>query len=79
MGGEIRKAEFNCGGGVELLFLGFWIIGVTLKGLWGVDNGAVAVEESCVLDAKYGTVLIISSGRVFVFNCSLKARYLFCY
>ena len=79
MGGEVRKAGFNCGGGVELLLLGFWIIGVTLKGLWGVDNGAVAVEESCVLDAKYGTVLIISSGRVFVFNCSLKARYLFCY
>ena len=51
---------------------------VTLKGLMGVDNAAVAVEESCVLDVKSGTVLLISSGRVLVFNCSLKARYLFC-
>ena len=41
-------------------------------------NAVVAVEESCVLYVKYGTVLIISSGRVLVFNCSLKARYLFC-
>ena len=40
-------------------------------------NAAVAVEESCVLNAESGTVLIISSGRVLVFNCSLKARYLF--
>ena len=31
-----------------------------------------------VLDVKSGTVLIISSGCVFVFNCFLKARYLFC-
>ena len=38
----------------------------------------VAVEESCVLDVKSETVLIISSGRVLVFNCSLKSRYLFC-
>ena len=36
-------------------------------------NAAVAVEESCVLDVKSGTALIISSGRVLVFNCSLKA------
>ena len=63
---------------------GFWEIaacvnsGVTLKGLRGVENGVVAVEESCVLDVKSGTVLIISSGRVFVLKCSLKARYLFC-
>ena len=49
-----------------------------LKELRGVENAAVAVEESCVLDVKSGTVLIISSGRVLVFNCSLKARYLFC-
>ena len=41
----------------------------------GVEN-AVAVEESCVLDVKSGTVL--SSGRVLVFDCSLKARYLLC-
>ena len=39
---------------------------------------SVAVEESCVLDVKAGTFLIISSGRVLVFNCYLKARYLFC-
>ena len=32
----------------------------------------------CMLDVKSGAVLIISSGRVLVFNCSLKARYLFC-
>ena len=48
-----------------------------LKGLRAVENAVVAVEESCVLDVKSGTVLIISSGRVLVFNCSLKARYLF--
>ena len=47
-----------------------------MKGLRGVDNAVVAVEESCVLDIKSGTLLIISSGRVLVFNCSLKARYL---
>ena len=50
---------------------------VTLKGLRGVEN-TVAVEESRVLDVKSGIALIISSGRVLVFNCSLKARYLFC-
>ena len=47
-----------------------------MKGLRGVDNAVVAVEESCVLDVKSGTLLIISFGRVLVFNCSLKARYL---
>ena len=53
-------------GGVELSFSGFCKIaacvnlGVTLKGLMGVENAAVAVEESCVLDVKSGTVLIIS-------------------
>ena len=31
-----------------------------------------------MLDVKFGTLLIISSCRVLVFNCSLKARYLFC-
>ena len=51
--------------------------GVTLKGLRGVAN-TVAVEESCVLDVKSRIVLIIFSGRVLVFTCSLKARYLFC-
>ena len=51
--------------------------GVTLKGLRGVAN-TVDVEESCVLDVKCGIALIISSDRVFVFNCTLKARYLFC-
>ena len=44
--------------------------GVTLKGLRGVENAVVAVEESCLLDVKSGTVLIISSCRLFVFNCS---------
>ena len=69
--------------GLELSFSGFSKIaacanlGITLKGLGGVENAAVAVEESCVLD-KSGTVLIISCGRVLVFNGSLKARYLFC-
>ena len=46
--------------------------------LRGGENAVVAVEESCVLDVKSGTVLIISNGRVLVFNCSFKARYLFC-
>ena len=65
---------------MELSFSGFCKIaacvnlGFTLKGLRGVENAAVAVEESCVLDVKSaGRVLIISSGRVLVFNCSLKA------
>ena len=53
-------------------------LGVTLKGLRRVENVAVAVEESCVLDVKSGTVLVISSSRILVFNCCLKARYLFC-
>ena len=85
MGGGVRKAGFKGSGGVELSFSGFCKIaacvnlGVTLKGLRGVENAAVAVEESCMLDVKSGlTLLIISSGRVLVFNCSLKARYLFC-
>ena len=43
-----------------------------------MENTAVAGEETSVLDVKSGTALIISSGRVLVFNCSLKARYLFC-
>ena len=48
-----------------------------MKGFRRVENAVVAVEESCVLDVKSGTMLIIFSGRVLVFNCSLKARYLF--
>ena len=62
----------------------FWEIaacvnsGVTLKGLRGVESAVVTVEESCVLDVKSRTELNISSGRVLLFNCSLKARYLFC-
>ena len=70
---------------MELSFSGFCKVaacvnlGVTLKGLRGAENAAVAVEESSLLDVKSGTVLIISSGRVVVFNCSLKARYLFCH
>ena len=51
--------------------------GVTLKGLKGSAN-TVDVEESCVLDVKSEIALIISSDRVLVFNCTLKARYLFC-
>ena len=76
------KAGFKVSGGVELSFSGFCKIaacvnlGVTLKGLMGVENASVAVEESCVLDVKSGTVL--SPGFVLVFNCYLKARYLFC-
>ena len=84
VGRGVRKAGFKGSGGVELSFSGFCNLaacvnlGVTLKGLGGVENAFVAVEESCVLDIKAGTVLIISSGGVLVFNCSLKARYLFC-
>ena len=80
----VRKEGFKGGGGVELTFSGFCKIaacfksGVTYKGLRRVENAAVAVEESCVLDVKSGTALIISCGRVLVFHCSLKARYLFC-
>ena len=85
LGEGVRKAGFKGFGGVELSFSGFCEIaacvnlGVTLKGFRGVENAAVAVEESCVLDVKSGTVLLISSGRVLVFNCSLKASYLFCH
>ena len=56
MGGAVRKAGFKGSGGVKLSFSGFCKIaacvniGVTLKGLRRVENAAVAVEESCVLD-----------------------------
>ena len=67
-GGGIRKAGFKGGDGVRLSLSSFWETcvnsGVTLKGLRGVENAVVAVEESCVLNIKSGTVLIISSGRV---------------
>ena len=82
VGGGVRKAGFKGGEGVRLSLSGFWEIaacvnsGVTLKGLRGVENGVVAVEESCVLDVKSGTVLIISSGLVLVFNCSLNSSLL---
>ena len=75
MGGGVRKAEFKGASGVELSFSGFCEIaacvnlGATLKGFRGVQNAAVAVEESCVLDVKSRTVLLISFGRVLVFNC----------
>ena len=78
------KAGFKGGGGMKLSFSGFWEItasvnsGVTLKGLRAVENAVVAVEESCVLHVKSGTPLIIPSGRVLVFNFSVKAKYLFC-
>ena len=81
VGGGVRKPGFKVSGGVELSFSGFCKIaacvnlGVTLKGLMGVENAAVAVEESCVLDVKSGTVLIISSGRVLLLNCSLSDYY----
>ena len=82
MGGGVRKVGFKGGGGVELSVSGFCKIAtcvnlvVTLTGLRGVENAAVAVEESCVLNVQSGTVLIISSGRGLVFNCYLKAGYL---
>ena len=82
MGGGVRKAGFKVSGGVELSFSGFCKIaacvnlGVTLKGLMGLENAAVAVEESWELDVKSGA--LFSSGRLLVFNCSLKATYLFC-
>ena len=55
MGGGVRKAGFTAGGGVELSFSGFCKIascvnsGVTLKGLRGVENAAVAVEVQVVI------------------------------
>ena len=68
---------------MKLSFPGFFeiqvpacfILGVTLKRLRRVDNAVVAVAVLvAVLDVKPGTVLIISSGRILVSNCSLKAR-----
>ena len=63
VGGGVRRAGFKGGGGVRLSLPGF-NSGVSLKGLRGVKNAVVAVEESCVLDVKSGTVLIISFGPV---------------
>ena len=36
------------------------------------------ILRACLMHVKSGTALIISFGRVLVFNCSLKARYLLC-
>ena len=67
----VRKPAFSWWGWGRAFFFRFCFkSGVMLKGLRGVENAAVAVEESCVLDVKSGTVLIISSGRVLVFDCS---------
>ena len=52
MGGGVTKAGFTAGGRVELSFSGFCKIaacvnlGVTLKDLRGVENTAIAVEET---------------------------------
>ena len=56
VGGGVRKAGFKAGDRLELSFSGLYEIaacvksGVTLKGLRGVENVAVAVAEFCVLD-----------------------------
>ena len=56
--GSGKQDGFEGGGGVELFFSGFCKIatcvnlGVTLKGLRAVENAAVGVEDSCVLDVK---------------------------
>ena len=42
-----------------------------------MENAVLAVEESCVLDVKSRTGLMISSGRVLIFNCSLKPGIFF--
>ena len=79
---RVRKVGFKGSGGVRLSLSGFWEIaafansGVTLKGLRGVENAAVAVEESCVLD-------VWNSADYFFRSCScffgfLKVTYLFC-
>ena len=45
-----------------------------MKGLSGVENSVVAVEESCVLDVKSRIPLIISSGRVVVLKLFFKSQ-----
>ena len=83
VGGGVRKAGLKGSGEVELPFSDFYKIaacfksGVKLKGLGGVENAAVAFVDFCALDVKSGTALFVCSGRVLVFNCSLK-EYLFC-
>ena len=81
-----EKQDFGVdGGGVKLSLSGYWEIaactnsGVTLKGLreWRMLS-LLSKNLASVLDVKSGIVLIISSGCIFVFNCSLKVRYLFC-
>ena len=70
------KQDLRASERLKLSFSGFCEIaacvnlGVTLEGLRGVENAARLSLERIVL--------IISSGRVLVFNCSLKARYQFC-
>ena len=60
VGGGVRKAGFKGGCRVELSFSGFCKeaacvnLGVTVKGLRGVENAAVAVEESFLFDVKWG-------------------------
>ena len=86
MGGGVRKAGFKGSERLKLSFSGFCEIaacvnlGVTLEGLRGVENAARLLSKNlvCLMLSLERTVLIISSGRVLVFNCSLKARYLFC-
>ena len=70
MGGGVRKAGFKGSGGVELSFSGFCKIaacvnsGVMLKGLRGVENAAVAVEEPCVLGVHGVNHLIIKHDQI---------------
>ena len=86
MGGGVRKEGFKGGERLKLSFSGFCEIaacvnlGVTLEGLRGVENAARLLSKNlvCLMLSLERTVLIISSGRVLVFNCSLKARYQFC-
>ena len=59
---------------LQLFWIRCYVEGVKESG----ECCRLTVKESCVLDVKSGTALIISSVRVLVFNCSLKARYLFC-
>ena len=83
LGGRVRKAGFKGGGGGAFFFRflrdsPLCKFRCYVEGLREVENAAIAVEVSCVLDIMSGTALIISSGRVLICNCSLKARYLFC-
>ena len=54
VGGGVRKAGFKVSGGVELSFSGFCKIaacvnlGVTLKGLMGVENAGECLSKNLV-------------------------------